>query len=98
MSSRFWLTLLSLLCAAAAFAQLNTGTITGTVTDPTGALVPNVKVTVRNTDTNAVRDTATSSAGVYTVSNLMVGTYEVAFQAWTLLKWSAWTPLWKWAP
>ena len=81
MSSRFWLTLLSLLCAAAAFAQLNTGTITGTVTDPTGALVPNVKVTVRNTDTNAVRDTATSSAGVYTVSNLMVGTYEVAFQA-----------------
>jgi hypothetical protein len=41
-----------LLCAAAALAQLNTGTITGTITDSSGALVPDVKVTVRNTATN----------------------------------------------
>ena len=62
-------------------AQLNTGTITGTVTDSSGALVPAVKVAVRNTATNLVRDTVTSSSGVYTVANLMVGPYEVTFQA-----------------
>src|SRR5882757_8072753 len=62
---RFWY-------ADTAFAQLNTGTITGTVTDPSGALVPAVSVSIRNTTTNLVRVTATSSSGVYTVSNLMV--------------------------
>lgn len=72
MTSRTWFLPLALLCASAAFAQLNTGSITGTVTDPSGALVPGVKVTVRNTATNSVRDTITSSAGVYTVSDLIV--------------------------
>jgi hypothetical protein len=62
-------------------AQLNTGTITGTVTDPSAALVRDVKVTVRNTATNAVRDTSTSGAGIYTVSDLIVGPYEVTFEA-----------------
>ena len=81
MTSRSWFPLLPLLWAAAAFAQLNTGTITGTVTDPSGALVPDVKVTVRNTATNLVRDTSTSGAGVYTVSDLIVGPYEVTFEA-----------------
>jgi Carboxypeptidase regulatory-like domain len=81
MSSRSWLPALALLWASAASAQLNTGTITGTVTDPSGALVPGVKVAVRNSGTNVVRETASSSAGVYTVSNLMVGTYDVTFQA-----------------
>ena len=81
MSSRSWLFVLPLLYAAGASAQLNTGSITGTVTDTSGALVPDVKVTVRNTGTNLVRDTATSSSGVYTVSDLIVGTYEVTFQA-----------------
>lgn len=75
------LRLLPLLWAAAASAQLNTGTITGTVTDPSGGLVPNVTVKVRNTATNDVRETLTSSAGVYTVSNLVVGPYEVSFEA-----------------
>src|ERR1700733_5924177 len=75
MSSRFWLPVALLACATIAFAQLNTGTITGTVTDSSGAVVPNAKVTVRNTGTNVARDTVTSSAGVYTVPNLIVGTY-----------------------
>src|ERR1051326_1614965 len=79
--SRLWFAAIALLWAASASAQLNTGTITGTVTDPSGALVPDVKVAVRNTATNVVRETATSGAGVYTVSDLIVGTYEVIFQA-----------------
>src|ERR1022692_1923893 len=81
MLSRSSLLLLPLFWVAAASAQLNTGTITGTVTDPSGALVPDVKVTVRNTATNLARDTATSSAGVYTASDLIVGPYEVTFEA-----------------
>ena len=81
MTSRFCLPVLPLLWATAAFAQLNTGTITGTVTDPSAALVRDVKVTVRNTATNAVRDTSTSGAGIYTVSDLIVGPYEVTFEA-----------------
>ena len=81
MTSRSWFLPLMLLCAAAAFAQLNTGTITGTITDSSGALVPDVKVTVRNTATNVARGSSTSSAGVYTVSDLIVGPYEVTFES-----------------
>ena len=81
MTSRSLLPMLSLLCAATAFSQLNTGTITGTATDSSGALVPNVKVTVRNTATNVARETTTSGAGVYTVPDLAVGPYEVTFEA-----------------
>src|SRR5579871_6073790 len=81
MLSRSWLPVLPLLWVAAASAQLNTGTITGTVTDPSGALVPDVKVTARNTATNLARETTTSGAGVYRVSDLIVGPYEVTFEA-----------------
>jgi hypothetical protein len=81
MTSRTCFLPLVLLCAAAAFAQLNTGTITGTVTDSSGALIPDVKVTVRNTATNVARGSSTSSAGVYTVSDLIVGPYEVTFES-----------------
>ena len=42
-----------------------TGTILGTVTDSTGAIIPNVKVTVTNTATNVAFRTTTSSAGDY---------------------------------
>ena len=81
MKTQLWIRVLALLWAAAAFAQLNTGSITGIVTDPSGAFVPGAKVTVRNMATNVTRETVTSGAGAYTVSNLVVGTYEVAFQA-----------------
>jgi hypothetical protein len=75
----FWALLF--FCAAAGFAQLNTGSITGTVTDPSGAVIPGVTVTARNTATNVARETVTSNAGVYTISDLVVGPYEVTFQA-----------------
>ena len=48
-------------------AQVNTGTITGTVTDSSGATVPNVKVTVVHTDTNFQSVAQTNSEGLYRV-------------------------------
>jgi hypothetical protein len=65
------------LLAALAFGQGGTGTITGTITDPTGAAVPAANVEAKNVETGAVYSAATTAAGNYTVPNLPVGTYEV---------------------
>jgi hypothetical protein len=54
-----------------------TGTILGTVTDSSGAVLPNVKVTVTNTQTNAAFRTVTSSAGDYNAPSLNPGSYKV---------------------
>jgi hypothetical protein len=55
-----------------------TGTILGTVTDSTGAILPNVKVTVTNTATNVAFTTVTSSSGDYFAPSLIPGTYSVS--------------------
>lgn len=70
------LVLVVLLAAAALNAQ-TTGVITGTVTDPSGAVVPGAKVTVRNSGTGETRDLVSNEAGVYVAYSLAVGTYEV---------------------
>jgi len=62
-------------------AQKITGTILGTVTDPSGAAVSGATVTVRNTGTGAVRTTTTSSAGSYTFPEEDPGTYDVTVKA-----------------
>ncbi|HEX8071189.1 MAG TPA: carboxypeptidase regulatory-like domain-containing protein [Pyrinomonadaceae bacterium] len=71
-------TLLALFVALSlsAFAQGN-ATLTGTVSDPTGAVVPNVKVTVTNLATNVSYNTQTTDAGLYRFNTLPVGTYRV---------------------
>ncbi len=56
-------------------AQTISGSITGTVTDPTGAVVPNVKVTATNTGTNITTTVDTSEAGVYNLRFLPIGSY-----------------------
>ena len=66
--------LLFVVCLAAAalllvptlYGQASTGTITGTVQDPTGAIVPGVTVTITNPETGLRRDTTTSASGDYT--------------------------------
>src|ERR1019366_328449 len=58
-----------------------TGTILGTVTDATGAIVPNVNVTVTNTGTNSAYKTVTSSSGDFNASALNPGTYTVSAEA-----------------
>ena len=55
-----------------------TGTILGTITDTTGAIVPNVKVTVTHTATNAAFRTVSNSAGDYYAPSLQPGTYSVS--------------------
>src|SRR5512142_3098038 len=64
--------------ALAAFAQSDRGTITGTVTDPAGAVVPGAPVEARNVQTGAVYQAAGSSTGKYTLSQLPTGTYEMS--------------------
>lgn len=58
-----------------------TGEITGTVVDPSGAVVPNVRVSATHTATGASRFTITGGAGTYTIPLLPVGTYSVRADA-----------------
>lgn len=78
----FWgLALISLLLSSVAFAQRDLGTITGTVTDPQGAAVPNAKVTITEDATAVASTTQTNGAGNYTRPLLNPGTYTVAVEA-----------------
>ena len=67
-----------LLITAAVFAQVETGQIAGTVTDQSGAVVPNATVAVKNLANNAQRTTITSPAGSYVVTGLEPADYEVS--------------------
>jgi len=69
--------MLALLGAGLLPAQTVTGTLEGHVQDSTGALVPNVSITVVNQDTGMGRTTATNSEGFYLVTFLPLGVYRV---------------------
>src|SRR5437773_12015686 len=62
-------------------AQTVTGDITGDVTDSSGAVLPNVTVTVINTDTNFSRSATTSGTGNYRIPDLPIGQYKVTATA-----------------
>jgi hypothetical protein len=61
----------------AAHAQSATGEVQGTVVDQSGAALPRVTITVMNTATGAIRETATDAEGLFAVPGLPVGPYEV---------------------
>lgn len=61
----------------AAWSQTITGDITGTVTDPSGAVVVQAKVTAINVDTGVKVSTTTNAAGFYTIRFLRIGNYQV---------------------
>jgi len=63
--------------AAAVFAQSNTGSITGVVTDQNGGVVPNATVTITNQGTNEKRTIQTDSQGRYEMPSLSTGIYSV---------------------
>jgi len=78
MRSRLIVVCSFLLSAVAAFAQSDRGTITGTVSDPGGAVVANAPIQARNIETGALYDAATSATGNYTIAQLPPGTYELS--------------------
>jgi hypothetical protein len=59
------------------FAQVESGQISGSVTDPSGAMVPGATVTVKNLGTNAERSTQSTSSGTYLITGLEPATYQV---------------------
>src|SRR5690349_2651657 len=73
---RFCLLALILFVPLPIWAQA-VGAIVGTVTDPSGAVIPNAKITAANVATGVSQSTITSGAGTYTIPNLVVGTYTV---------------------
>jgi len=72
----------ALLCVSGIVnAQVLYGTLTGTVTDPSGAVIPGAKVEALNTGTGAVRQTTSDDRGVYLFTSLLPGTYKVSVSA-----------------
>src|SRR5437016_5785181 len=72
-----------LLFSAACFghAEIRGATLNGTVTDSTGAAVPNARVTVVSTATGLTRTTQTNGSGLYSLSGLPVGTYDLTAES-----------------
>ena len=72
---------LAVVSAPHASAQSTTGSISGTVTDTSGAVIRGAAVAVRNVDTGAVRSATSNDDGIFTVPLLTPGTYEVTAEA-----------------
>jgi hypothetical protein len=78
MLSRPLLVLVLVFCLSGfALAQSDTARLIGTITDPTGAVVPNATVTVTDTATGRVVTEKTGAAGEYTINALPIGKYHV---------------------
>ena len=71
---------------ATAFAQLETGQITGRVTDPNGAVVPGAAVAVKSVENGSTRNVTADEEGVYSVTNLLPGLYDVTVEAQNFAK------------
>lgn len=67
--------------SAAAFAQLDRGSLTGNVKDPSGAAVANAKITATQTATNISSSTTSTDTGDYTLPALLIGNYSVSVEA-----------------
>ncbi len=73
--------LLALVCACAMFAQRDLATLAGTVTDSSGGVIANAKVTITETDTNQSYDITTNSRGEFVRPALKAATYSVSVSA-----------------
>src|SRR5258707_2685362 len=78
-ATKFVVTILFLFCAASADAQVSRvgGTLSGVVSDTTGAVIPNAKVVLHNPLSNQSRSVNTDEQGFFRAEQLAVGTYEV---------------------
>src|ERR1700730_17493505 len=63
------------------YAQVVGATLSGTVTDQSGAVIPNTEISIKNIATGFTRAVTTDPAGFYTAPNLLPGTYEITAAA-----------------
>jgi len=70
-----------LFCTGLALAQATSGTITGTISDPAGAVIAGAPVEAKGSNTGVVYHGATSGTGNYTIAEVPAGTYEVSVLA-----------------
>src|SRR5690242_5305956 len=83
LSGRMLATFIALVLAATmAFGQgIVTGSMSGTILDQQKAVVPGAKITARQDGTNVERTTQSNAAGLFSITNLPVGTYTVSIDA-----------------
>jgi hypothetical protein len=72
---------LTSLIADVVYAQVVGGTLSGTVTDQSGAVIPTAKVSIKNVATGVTTSVTADAAGFYTAPNLLPGTYDVTTEA-----------------
>src|SRR6185312_4327904 len=79
-SGRFIALAIAITLAGSAFAQsTNSSDLRGTVTDPTGSVVPGVSVDILNTDTGVTRRLTTNASGLYDAVSILPGHYQLTF-------------------
>src|SRR5579872_2494476 len=76
-----WMLGLSTVISLPLRAQVAGGTLSGTITDPSGAVVPNAEVVITNSATGISRNVTTNADGFYSAANLLPGSYEVSVSA-----------------
>src|SRR5690349_10860161 len=74
------LSLLGVCSTGLIWSQAVTGTLVGTITDVSGAVVPSAKITATETNTSVSRTSTTNESGNYSFSNLPPGTYSVTVE------------------
>src|SRR4051795_2479099 len=75
------LLLMAALAAACSFAQFDTATVLGTVRDPSGSVIANAKITLRNVNTGVAATAVTNSGGEYEFLTVRIGDYKVTAEA-----------------
>src|SRR5579872_921776 len=75
----FWILVVSM--SPSAWPQASTGMVSGTVRDPTSAVIPSATVTLSNTDTNVTSKTTTNGTGFYVFPSIVPGPYTLLVEA-----------------
>src|SRR5215475_4819997 len=80
---------LALLCSvfAAGYGQNLTGQLTGTVTDPSGSVIPNANITLKNQLSGDIRRTVSNSEGVFAFASVPTGEYTITIESQGFAKW-----------
>ena len=73
--------LVLILLASVSFAQQLTGTLTGTVADSAGAVVPNAKITMKNEASGDIRTSVSNGSGYFSITAVQPGSYSVSIEA-----------------